>query len=141
MWEKLIQELKKEVEEYKRVTNKRLNKIHQVLGEIEEIFEEAGISRMKVSVNGREYILHWYKSNVGAWFTLSRFYPSYGSRFALPTTIDEADRTIYLHGDFHAKIYMMDREEILEAIKDFPEIINKVYEEIRKYREEVEKNQ
>ena len=137
MFEDIIQELKSKVEEYKKVTNKRLEEANELIEEITEVIKDAGL-------NGWDDIeMFDYKDlglryrgadNLGWWVYLvdTRTYN------AIPHNTKVMSGIEYLGGNFNAKVTYMNAEDTLAALRQIPDWIEHVRNKIIEIKEQYE---
>ena len=136
--ENFIEEFKKEVEDWKRVSQKRLDEINEIISEIKSILEKERL----ISDDNIEFFDNYglgfrYRGcrNVGFWLELVNI----RNDRVFPSSTSEFGKFWYIANNFNAPIKCMDAIETLEAIKNIPCFVERVKEKIVKLRKDYEK--
>ena len=136
-FDKLIEELKKEVQEYKRITNKRLEQANELVNDVIAVIKEAGLQGDNdidlFDCNGLG-LRYRGANNIGYWLYLIEL----ETYRALPESTKDIDRGTYIAGNFNAYVRYMDTVQTLETLKKLPEWVKCVKEKIRKIKEKYE---
>ena len=144
--EKLLENLEKELSEWKKVTEKRIewgNEIvEEVISKIKE-YELTGDNNIELIDCPELNLGLRYRGsrNVGFWLYLV----SLDTYKSLPPSVSKIDGYSYIGGDFNAEVRYMNAEETLEALKNLPQwtaCVTKKIEKLKKDYEEIkEENQ
>ena len=124
-YNEVIEELKKTAEQYKKVTNARLEEANYVVDSVIDIIKEAGLdgeNDIRLLDNNGLGLRYKGAQNIGYFLYLVET----DTNTVLPKDIEDIDSKTFIGGNFAAPITYMNTENTLEAIKKIPSWIDGV---------------
>ena len=134
--DELVRELQKTTEQYKRVTQKRLDEVNNLIESVKETVSDIDADTVEsiwVHVNGTAFRFRWVCSNIGCWFRLQD-----ENYRVFPSSVEDMGSSTYLHGDFNCYVRFMDRETVLKVIRNWPEIVGQFQKKLEELAREIE---
>lgn len=131
----LVKELLKTTQNYKRITQKRLDEVNQLIETVEETVKgiEKTVEEIWIEIEGSKFRFKKICSKVGCWFRLQD-----DEYRVFPTTVEKIGGSTYLHSDLDCYIKFMDRETVLKVIRNWPKIIGQFQKELERKAKEIE---